>query len=134
MTFAARSQTVRSESDIVFALSKLREDAGALGFDDYDLSRTVTAASELAHNILKYAGSGEISYSELVDGTKHGVKLVASDEGPGIADLKQALVDSYSSSGTLGLGLAGVKRLVDDFDVVSQVGIGTTVAFKVWGS
>ena len=134
MTFTARSQAVRSESDVIVALSKLREDALGLGFSNHDVTRVVTAASELAHNILKYAGTGDISFSKLVDGGKLGVKCVARDKGPGIADLKLALADNYSSSGTLGMGLPGVKRLVDDFEVSSQVGVGTTVAFKVWKS
>ncbi len=134
MTFTTRSQAVRSESDVIIALSKLREDALGLGFSDYDVTRVVTAASELTCNILKYAGTGNISYSKLVDGGKLGVECVARDKGPGIADLELALVDNYSSSGTLGLGLPGVKRLVDDFEVNSGVGVGTTVAFKVWKS
>ena len=134
MTFTTRSQAVRSESDAVVALSKLREDALELEFGDYDVTRVMTAASELMHNILKYARAGDISYSKLVDGGRLGVEFVARDKGPGIADLELALVDNYSSSGTLGLGLPGVKRLVDDFEVDSGVGVGTTVAFKVWKS
>ncbi len=134
MTFTARGQTIRTEADIVVALSKLRQDALGLGFNGYDVTRLVTAASELARNILKYAGAGDINYSKLVDGAKLGLEFVARDNGPGIADLDQALADNYSSSGTLGLGLPGVKRLVDEFEVNSEVGAGTTVAFKVWKS
>ena len=134
MTFTARSQAVRSESDAVVVLSKLREDALELGFNRYDATRVVTAASELARNILKYAGAGHISHSKLVDGAQLGLEVVARDDGPGIADVDQALADDYSSSGTLGLGLPGVKRMVDEFEVCSEVGVGTTVAFKVWKS
>ncbi len=134
MTFTARRQVVRSKLDVIVALSKLREDALELGFSDYDVTRVVTAASELAGNILKYAGSGTINYSKLVDGAKRGVEVVASDTGPGIADVDQALEDNFSSSGTLGMGLPGVKRMVDEFEVCSEVGAGTTVAFKVWKS
>lgn len=134
MTFTARRQAVRTEADIVAALSRLREDALGLGFSSHDVTRVVTAASELARNILKYAESGHISHSKLVDGAKLGVEVVARDTGPGIADVDQALADNYSSSGTLGLGLPGVKRLVDEFEVNSEVGAGTTVAFKVWQS
>ena len=134
MTFTARRQVVRTEADVVVALSKLREDALELGFNRYDATRMVTAASELARNILKFAGSGDIRYSKLVDGAKLGVEVVARDTGPGIADLDQALRDGYSSSGTLGMGLPGVKRMVDEFEVNSEVGAGTTVAFKVWKS
>ena len=105
-----------------------------LGFSGYDVTRVITAASELAHNILKYAGVGKISFSKFINGAKLGVEVVARDEGPGIADVDQALVDNYSSSGTLGLGLPGVKRMVDEFEVCSQIGAGTTVTFKVWKS
>ena len=134
MTFAMRRQAIRSESDIVLALSKLREDALGLGFCGYDITRMVTAVSELARNILKYAGTGHISHSNLVDGAKLGVEVVAQDNGPGIADVEKALADHYSSSGTLGLGLPGVKRLTDEFEVDSETGAGTTVTFKVWKS
>jgi serine/threonine-protein kinase RsbT len=134
MTFKARRQAIRTETDIVVALSRLRGDVLELGFSNYGVTRVVTAASELARNILKYAGSGTINYSKLVDGAKRGVEVVASDTGPGIADVDQALEDNFSSSGTLGMGLPGVKRMVDEFKVCSEVGAGTTVAFKVWKS
>jgi serine/threonine-protein kinase RsbT len=81
---------------------------------------------------LKYAGTDNIKYSKRVDDVKLGVEFVASDNGPGIADLELALTDNYSSSGTLGKGLPGVRRLVDDFEVISEVGTGTTVMFRVW--
>ena len=134
MTFSVRRKIVRTEADLVVALSKLREVTLELGFNRNEATRVVTAASELARNILKYAGTGEISHSKLIDGAKLGVEVVARDNGPGIADVEQALVDNYSSSGTLGMGLPGVKRLVDEFEICSEVGVGTTVAFKVWKS
>jgi len=130
----ARSQTIRTETDCILALSKLRADALEFGFGSNDATRLVTAASELVRNILKYAGAGNIRYSKLADGTKLGVEFVAHDKGPGIADVALAMADNFSSSGTLGLGLPGVKRLVDEFDLNSEVGVGTTVAFKVWMS
>ncbi len=129
-----RSQTIRNETDIIIALSKLQGEVLELGFSNYDTTRIVTAASELARNILKYAGTGNVGYSKLVDGAKLGVEFVARDNGPGIDDVEMALTDNYSTSGTLGMGLPGVKRLVDDFEVNSEVGVGTTVAFKVWKS
>ena len=134
MTFNARRLVIRTENDVVVALSKLRNDAIGIGFNRADATRLVTAASELARNILKYAGTGHISHSKLVDGAKLGVEVVASDKGPGIADVKQAMADNYSSSGTLGLGLPGVMRLTDEFEVDSEAGAGTTVTFKVWKS
>ena len=129
-----RKQAIRTENDIIFILSKLQGDALELGFNNYEVTRMVTAASELARNILKYAGTGNVSYSKLIDGAKLGVEFVARDKGPGIADVELALTDNYSSSGTLGLGLPGVRRLVDDFEVNTEVGVGTTVTFKVWKS
>ena len=129
-----RSQTIQTEDDSILALSKLRADSFELGFSDHDVTRVVTAASELVRNILKYAGAGDVSHSKLVDGVKLGVEFVAHDKGPGIADVELAMADNYSSSGTLGLGLPGVKRLVDDFEIKSEVGVGTTVGFKVWKS
>ena len=134
MTVKARRRAIRSETDVVVALSRLREDVLALGFSHDDATRVVTAASELARNILKYAGAGHIGHSKLVDGAKLGVEVVAHDEGPGIADVDQAMADHYSSSGTLGLGLPGVKRMADEFEISSEVGAGTTVTFKVWKS
>lgn len=134
MTRTARSMTVRSEDDIIVILSKLRSEVLKLGLNDFDTSRIITAASELARNILKYAGTGKVSFSMLEDSVKPGVEFVASDTGPGIADVDQAMSDSFSSSGTLGLGLPGVKRLVDEFNLNSEVGVGTTVVFKVWKS
>ncbi len=129
-----RKQAIRTENDIIFILSKLQSDTLELGFSNYEVTRMITAASELARNILKYAGTGDVSYSKLIDGAKLGVEFVARDKGPGIADVELALTDNYSSSGTLGMGLPGVKRLVDDFEMNSEVGVGTTVAFKVWKS
>ncbi len=134
MTVKARHQAIQTESDVVVALSRLREDVLELGFNHYDVTRVITAASELARNILKYAGTGHISHSKLVDGTRRGVEVVARDEGPGIADVDRAMEDHYSSSGTLGLGLPGVKRMADEFEVSSDVGTGTTVTFTVWNS
>jgi serine/threonine-protein kinase RsbT len=134
MTFTDRSQSIRSEFDITVGLSKLRTDMMAIGLSNYEVTRVATAASELAHNILKYAGSGYLRYSEQIDGTREGVEVIAHDNGPGIDDLEMALTDNYSSSGTLGLGLPGVRRLVDEFDVNSEVGAGTTVKIKIWKS
>ena len=129
-----RSQTIRTDDDSILALSKLRADLFEFGFSDYDVTRVVTAASELVRNILKYAVAGDVSHLKLVDGVKLGIEFVAHDNGPGIDDIELAMADHYSSSGTLGLGLPGVKRLVDGFEIKSKVGVGTTVRFKVWKS
>ncbi len=134
MTFTDRFQSIRSESDVTVGLSKLRTDMMVIGLSNYDVTRVVTAASELAHNILKYADRGYLRYSKQIDGIRVGVEVIAHDNGPGIDDLEMALTDNYSSSGTLGLGLPGVRRLVDEFDVISEVGVGTIVKIKVWKS
>lgn len=127
-----KKQGIRSETDVVVILSKLRSDAIEMGFDDLEVSRLVTAASELVRNILKYAGTGHAFYTRLDDGSRTGLEFVASDRGPGIPDLEEAMTDNFSSSGTLGMGLPSVKRMVDEFSIQSEVGVGTTVSFKVW--
>lgn len=134
MAFADRVQAVRSETDVTVGLSKLRTDMMAIGLTNYDITRVVTAASELARNILKYAGRGSLRYSRRTEGTREGVEVVVEDNGPGIKDIEMALTDNYSTSGTLGLGLPGVRRLVDEFDLNSEVGVGTIVKITVWKS
>ena len=95
-------------------------------------SRVTTATSELARNIVKYAGSGQFSVNRIEDGERTGVQIVARDRGPGIADVPAALRDHYSTGGTLGLGLPGVKRLMDELEVDSKPGKGTTVTATLW--
>jgi serine/threonine-protein kinase RsbT len=126
--------SVGSETDVTVGLSKLRTDIMAIGLTNYDVARVLTAASELARNILKYAGSGSLRYSRRTEGTREGVEVVVEDKGPGIDDPEIALTDNYSTSGTLGLGLPGVRRLVDEFDLNSEVGVGTTVKITMWKS
>jgi serine/threonine-protein kinase RsbT len=91
-----------------------------------------TAVSELARNILVYAGGGTIDLSLIDQNSHRGVLVVAQDEGPGIADIELAMQDGYSTSNGLGLGLPGSDRLMDEFDLVSEVGVGTTVTAKKW--
>ena len=92
----------------------------------------VTAVSELARNALLYAEAGDITVSLVQQDDKHGVSIVAKDNGPGIADIPQALQDGFSTAGRLGLGLPGVKRLMDDFEICSAPGMGTTVIARKW--
>ena len=91
-----------------------------------------TAVSELARNILKYAGTGSISMSVVRDSRREGVEVVARDRGPGIADVEQALTDHFSSGGTLGLGLPGIKRMMDEFEIDSSASEGTRVTIRKW--
>lgn len=109
-----------------------RRSAAAVGFDPVRVSMLATVASELVRNILKYAGSGVLLIREVREGGRVGLELVASDKGPGIADIEEALRDHVSTSGTLGLGMPGVRRMSDEMLVESVVGEGTTVTVRVW--
>ena len=123
---------IRSDADIVTARQQGRALAERLGFTGSDLTVIATAISELGRNILKYAGSGEIFLGPTNTGSKHGLIVVARDEGPGISDVALAMQDGYSTSNGLGLGLPGTRRLMDKFDIDSMVGRGTTVTVKKW--
>jgi len=123
---------INSDQDIVAARQKGRTLAAALGFSSGDATLIATAISELARNIITYAKSGEIRLSALNGSARQGIQLVAYDKGPGIPDIPQALRDGFSTSGSLGLGLPGVRRLVDEFEIVSVESSGTTVTAKKW--
>ena len=125
--------SVGSDADIVTARQKGRALAEALGFSITDLVMVATSISELARNIVLYATKGEIVLSVAInDRGKRGIVVVARDEGPGIRDVKQAMQAGFSTSGSLGLGLPGVRRLMDDFQIVSEVGKGTIVTARKW--
>ena len=126
------SVSIVSDSDIVTARQKGREMAVRLGFASADLALIATAISELARNIVLYAQKGEIILSTVEDGNSYGIGVVARDGGPGIPDVERALQEGFSTSRSLGLGLPGVKRLMDQFDIVSEVSRGTTVTVKKW--
>lgn len=128
------SVLIQSDGDLVTARQKGRELARQMGFVSTDLALIATAISELARNILLYAQEGEIILGPVGDGIKRGIKLVARDEGPGIPDIDRALKNGFSTSRSLGLGLPGVKRLMDEFEISSEVGHGTTVTVKKWKS
>lgn len=123
---------VNADIDIVTARQRGRELARDLGFTSTDLALIATAISELARNIILYANTGEIKLSVVENGTKRGLKVVACDDGPGIPDIERALEEGFSTSRSLGLGLSGVRRLMDEFDIISEVGHGTTVTVKKW--
>ena len=123
---------IDDELDILRARQAARAIAAALGFDPTSQTLIATAISELARNILKYAGSGEILLRSAARNGTRGITIVAADEGPGIADTAQAMTDGFSTGHGLGLGLPGTKRLMDDFDLVSVVGQGTTVTATRW--
>jgi serine/threonine-protein kinase RsbT len=106
--------------------------AAELGFSAVDGTFLATAISELARNIVSYAGKGEIAIKAVRNTHRQGIIIVASDDGPGIRDIQQALRDGFSTSGSLGLGLPGVRRLMDEFEIKSRPGRGTIVTVKKW--
>lgn len=125
---------IASDADIVTARQKGREVAAEAGFQFTDLAIVATAISELARNIVRYAKRGEMEIGPAEGGGKRGIRVVARDQGPGIPDVEQAMQSGYSTSGSLGLGLPGVRRLMDAFDIVSKVGRGTVVTIEKWRS
>lgn len=122
---------IRSEPDVVLVRQKVRAATLELKFSIVDQTKMVTAASELARNVLKYGGGGEVKV-ELLREPRPGLRLVFSDKGPGIPDLDLALKDGYTTGDGLGMGLGGSRRLVNDFSIQSRVGEGTTVMIARW--
>jgi serine/threonine-protein kinase RsbT len=123
---------ITNEWDIVAARQLGRNVAKELGFGTVDQARITTAISELARNIYLYAGHGQVCIEKLFDGGKKGVRIIALDDGPGINDIRKVMEDGYSTSGGLGAGLPGVKRLMDEFDVESVPGEGTDIRATKW--
>jgi serine/threonine-protein kinase RsbT len=123
--------SVRLESDILAARQQGREVAERVGFTGSDLALIATAISEVARNIVVHAGGGAIMISELSAG-RAGIEIVARDDGPGILDVELAMQDGYSTVDSLGLGLPGARRLMDEFTIESQEGHGTTVVMRKW--
>lgn len=123
---------VRSEMDVVQVRQIVRAWAAELAFGLVDQTKVVTAASELARNTLRHGGGGEMRIDALNDGAKRGVRLTFADKGPGIADIAMAMRDGFTTGGGLGMGLPGTKRLVNEFEIASQAGEGTTVTIIKW--
>lgn len=123
---------IKVESDIVAVRQAVREVSTALGFGATDTTRIVTAASELARNVFKYAGGGQMTWREVHRSSGHGIELRFEDKGPGIENIDQALTEGYTTGGGLGMGLPGAKKLMDELELVSKPGEGTTVTVKKW--
>ncbi|MFJ7748186.1 anti-sigma regulatory factor [Peribacillus sp. NPDC097295] len=121
-----------NEWDIVAARQLGRNFAKELGFGTVDQARITTAISELARNIYLYAGQGNVSLEKLFVNGKSGLKIIAEDKGPGIQDIRRVMEDGYTTSGGLGAGLPGAKRLMDDFDIESIPGEGTKISAIKW--
>jgi serine/threonine-protein kinase RsbT len=123
---------INHEADVVKARQTGRELAAKVGFRGSSLTVIATAISEVARNIVTYARSGEIVLSAIENGARRGISVVARDEGPGIPNIDDALRDGFSTGGSLGLGLPGARRLMDEFEIASEIGRGTTVTMRKW--
>jgi len=123
---------IRSPEDIVHMRQAVREHALRQGFSIVDQTKIVTAASELARNVINYGGGGEMILQPLAEGIRKGLKLAFVDQGPGIPDIELAMKDGYTTGGGMGLGLGGAKRLSSEFQIESRVGGGTRVTITRW--
>ncbi|MEK3936682.1 anti-sigma regulatory factor [Sporosarcina sp. FSL W7-1349] len=126
------SVDIYTEWDIVAARQLGRKEAKQIGFGTVDQARITTAISELARNIYLYAGKGRIEIERLAAGGSMGMLIIASDEGPGIPDVRKVMEDGFSTSGGLGAGMPGVKRLMDEFKVETEPGVGTVITATKW--
>jgi serine/threonine-protein kinase RsbT len=123
---------IRSSDDVIMARRLVRDAAIAAGLSLVEQTKLITAASELARNTLLHGGGGEMRLEKVSDGVRRGIKVTFVDEGPGIPNMDLAMKDGFSTCGGLGLGLSGSKRLVDQFDIDSKPGNGTTVSIVRW--
>jgi serine/threonine-protein kinase RsbT len=123
---------IRTGDDVVRVRHLVRGQAQAVRLSLVDQTKLVTAASELARNIVTYGGSGVVQVETVTSNGRTGIRATFFDSGPGIADLELALTDGWTSGAGLGLGLGGARRLVDDFDIDTEVGRGTTVTVVKW--
>src|SRR5689334_2586245 len=124
--------TIASDGDLLSVRETVRSLALELGFSATETVGIVTALSEMARNMLTYAGRGEILVRRLQESDRQGIVITARDEGPGIPDVTKALLDGYSTSGGLGMGLPGIKRLMDAFQITTEPRKGTTVTAEKW--
>ncbi|CBN57410.1 putative anti-sigma regulatory factor,serine/threonine protein kinase [Kamptonema sp. PCC 6506] len=129
-----RSETmsIKTAADVVLVRQAVRKLAVEQGLSLVDQTKIVTAASELARNTLDYGGGGQLQLETLQEGNRRGVRLTFEDKGPGIPDIDLALKDGFTTGGGLGMGLSGSKRLVNEFNIVSRVGEGTTITIAKW--
>lgn len=127
-----KSMPLMSDVDVLNARRQGKELASSLHFSNSELTIIATAISEIARNTVLYAKDGRIVLRVIQQGRRRGVQVITEDHGPGIADLSLAMQDGYTTSRGLGIGLPGAKRLMDEFEIVSEVGKGTTISMKKW--
>lgn len=123
---------IEKEQDVVSFRNRVREFAVKIGMSLVNQTKLITAASELVRNMLKYANGGTVLIETISQGRDNGIRLTFQDQGPGIPDIPLAMKDGYSSGKSLGIGLPGAKRLVNEFDIKSKPGEGTTVSIIKW--
>ena len=128
----SESIAVRSSAEVVSVRHAVRRYAVDLGFSLVEQTKIVTAASELARNMVDYGGGGTMTLERVDDGARKGLRLVFEDQGPGIADISQALRDGFTSGHGMGLGLGGARRLSNEFDIRSTPGQGTRITIARW--
>lgn len=123
---------IEREQDVVPFRNRVKEYAVKIGMSLVNQTKLITAASELVRNMLKYAGGGTTLIEVVSEGRNSGIRLLFQDKGPGIKDIALAMKDGYSTGKSLGLGLPGAKRLVNEFDIKSKPGEGTIVSILKW--
>jgi len=127
-----KAAVIRSDLDIVIARTLARDTAKNMGFGAIDQARIATAVSELARNIFLYAGTGTVTVREVERSGRKGIEIICEDQGPGIVNIETVMQDGYSTSRGMGMGLPGAKRLMDEFEIRSQEGVGTTIICRKW--
>lgn len=132
VTLNKEVMVISRETDVIPFRNRLKEYAVKIGMSLVNQTKIITAASELARNMLKYAQGGKVTIEVVSRARDNGIRLTFKDEGPGIKDLNLAMKDGYSTGKSLGLGLPGTKRLVSEFNIESVVGKGTTVTVIRW--
>jgi serine/threonine-protein kinase RsbT len=132
VTLSKDIMSIVKEQDVIPFRNRIKEYATKIGMSLVNQTKIITAASELVRNMLKYANGGKVYIEVISKGRENGIRLVFEDKGPGIPDISLALRDGYSTGKSLGLGLPGTKRLVSEFNIVSEVGKGTTVTVVKW--
>ena len=123
---------IEKEQDVIVFRNRVKEFATKIGMGLLHQTKLITAASELVRNMLKYAKGGKVFLEIIEDRRKTGIRLTFEDQGPGIKDIREAMKDGFSTGRSLGLGLPGAKRLVNEFNIQSEVGKGTLVTIVMW--